>query len=78
MLCHLISISLKFTPSSIFDFLPMCICYLIYPMNDFLITQVEEIDDIDGDSTDPFVAAAVAHEKELALSEEQKQNYKKV
>lgn len=39
---------------------------------------MEEIDDIDGDSTDPFVAAAVANEKELALSEEQKKNYKKV
>lgn len=39
---------------------------------------MEEIDDIDGDSTDPFVAAAVANEKEVALSEEQKKNYKKV
>lgn len=39
---------------------------------------MEEIDDIDGDSTDPFVAAAVANEKELALSEEQNKNYRKV
>ena len=39
---------------------------------------MEEIDDIDGSSTDPFVAAAVANEKELALSEEQKKNYRKV
>ncbi|EXB93143.1 Transcriptional regulator ATRX-like protein [Morus notabilis] len=42
------------------------------------VNEVEEIDDIDGDSTDPFVAAAVANEKELALSEEQNKNYRKV
>lgn len=40
--------------------------------------QVEEIDDVDGNFSDPFVAAAVANEKELALSEEQKKKYKKV
>lgn len=39
---------------------------------------MEEIDDVDGNFTDPFVAAAVANEKELALSEEQKKKYKKV
>ncbi|BBH06757.1 P-loop containing nucleoside triphosphate hydrolases superfamily protein [Prunus dulcis] len=39
---------------------------------------VEEIDDIDGNSSDPFVAAAIANERELDLSEEQKKNYRKV
>jgi transcriptional regulator ATRX len=39
---------------------------------------VEEIDDIDGNSNDPFVAAAIANEKELDLSEEQKKNFRKV
>ena len=38
---------------------------------------MEEIDDIDG-STDPFVVAAIANEKDLALSEEQRKNYRKV
>ncbi|CAK7341191.1 unnamed protein product [Dovyalis caffra] len=40
--------------------------------------QVEEIEDIDGNSTDPFVAQAIANEKELVLSEEQRKNYRKV
>jgi len=40
--------------------------------------QVEEIDDVDGNSSDPFVAAAIANEKELDLSEEQKRNFRKV
>lgn len=39
---------------------------------------MEEIDDIDGNSNDPFVAAAIANEKELDLSEEQKKNFRKV
>lgn len=39
---------------------------------------MEEIDDIDGNSTDPFVAAAIANEKELDLSEEQRRQFKKV
>lgn len=34
--------------------------------------QVEEIEDVDGNSDDPFVADAIANEKELALSEEQR------
>nr|XP_011466019.1 PREDICTED: protein CHROMATIN REMODELING 20 [Fragaria vesca subsp. vesca]XP_011466020.1 PREDICTED: protein CHROMATIN REMODELING 20 [Fragaria vesca subsp. vesca] len=42
------------------------------------VNEVEEIDDIDGNSSDPFVAAAVANERELNLSEEQKGNYRKV
>lgn len=42
------------------------------------ICQVEEIDDIDGSSGDPFIVAAIANEKELLLSEEQKRNYRKV
>lgn len=41
-------------------------------------SQVEEIDDIEGNSSDPFVAAAIANEKELDLSEEQKSNFRKV
>lgn len=40
--------------------------------------QVEEIDDVDGNSCDPFVAAAIANEKELDLSEEQKKKFRKV
>ncbi|XP_021772710.1 protein CHROMATIN REMODELING 20-like isoform X2 [Chenopodium quinoa] len=42
------------------------------------VDEVEEIDDIDDDPNDPFVADAVANEKELYLSEEQRKNYKKV
>ncbi|KAM5561744.1 protein CHROMATIN REMODELING 20 [Rosa sericea] len=42
------------------------------------VNEVEEIDDIDGNSSDPFVAAAVANEGELNLSEEQKRSYRKV
>ncbi|XAR65788.1 DNA helicase [Bertholletia excelsa] len=42
------------------------------------VDEVEEIDDIDGSSTDPFVADAVANETELALSETHKKNFRKV
>ncbi|XP_011038466.1 PREDICTED: protein CHROMATIN REMODELING 20-like isoform X2 [Populus euphratica] len=42
------------------------------------VNEVEEIEDIDGNSTDPFVAEAIANEKELVLSEEQRKNYRKV
>ncbi|KAK9292419.1 hypothetical protein L1049_020389 [Liquidambar formosana] len=42
------------------------------------VNEVEEIDDIDGNSSDPFVADAIANERELDLSEEQKRNFKKV
>ncbi|KAI6692769.1 hypothetical protein NL676_020479 [Syzygium grande] len=42
------------------------------------VDEVEEIDDIDGSSSDPFFAYAIANEKELVLSEEQKQNFRKV
>ncbi|TYJ98681.1 protein CHROMATIN REMODELING 20 isoform X4 [Cucumis melo var. makuwa] len=38
---------------------------------------VEEIDDVDGSSCDPFVAAAIENEKELDLSEEQKKKFRK-
>ena len=45
----------------------------------FTSFKAEEIDDIDASSIDPFVAATiVANEKDLALSEEQKKNYRKV
>ncbi|KAJ6877208.1 protein CHROMATIN REMODELING 20-like [Populus alba x Populus x berolinensis] len=42
------------------------------------VNEVEEIEDIDGNSSDPFVAEAIANEKELVLSEEQRKNYRKV
>ncbi|XP_051119835.1 protein CHROMATIN REMODELING 20 [Andrographis paniculata] len=42
------------------------------------VDEVEEIDDIDGTSSDPFVADAIANEGELYLTEEQKRNFKKV
>ncbi|KAM7250359.1 hypothetical protein ACFE04_022242 [Oxalis oulophora] len=42
------------------------------------VDEVEEIDDIDGDSTDPFVADAIANENELYLSQEQRKNFRKV
>lgn len=42
------------------------------------VDEVEEIDDVDGNSCDPFVAAAIENEKELDLSEEQKKNFRKV
>ncbi|KAF8401989.1 hypothetical protein HHK36_012940 [Tetracentron sinense] len=41
------------------------------------VDEVEEIDDIDGNSSDPFVADAIANERELDLSEEQKKNFRK-
>ncbi|XP_030511569.1 protein CHROMATIN REMODELING 20 isoform X2 [Rhodamnia argentea] len=42
------------------------------------VDEVEEIADIDGSSSDPFVVDAIANERELVLSEEQKQNFRKV
>eukprot|EP00257_Ricinus_communis_P017978 XP_015576553.1 protein CHROMATIN REMODELING 20 isoform X1 [Ricinus communis] len=42
------------------------------------VDEVEEIEDIDGCSNDPFIAVAIANEKELILSEEQRKNYIKV
>ncbi|XP_012089374.1 protein CHROMATIN REMODELING 20 isoform X2 [Jatropha curcas] len=42
------------------------------------VDEVEEIEDIDGSSSDPFIADAIANEKELLLSEEQRKNYRKV
>ncbi|KAK4403828.1 protein CHROMATIN REMODELING 20 [Sesamum angolense] len=40
--------------------------------------HVEEIDDVDGTSSDPFVADAIANERDLSLTEEQKRNFRKV
>ncbi|KAM7532167.1 hypothetical protein LguiB_035577 [Lonicera macranthoides] len=40
--------------------------------------SVEEIDDLEGSSSDPFVADAIKNENELNLSEEQKRNFRKV
>lgn len=60
------------------------ICVCSFPIADdlrinfILFYQVEEIDDVDGNSCDPFVAAAIENEKELDLSEEQKKNFRKV
>ncbi|XP_010528765.1 PREDICTED: protein CHROMATIN REMODELING 20 isoform X2 [Tarenaya hassleriana] len=42
------------------------------------VNEVEEIDEIDASSADPFFADALENERELALSEEQKKNYRKV
>ncbi|GAB2287183.1 hypothetical protein Dimus_021567 [Dionaea muscipula] len=42
------------------------------------VDEVEEIDEIDGDCSDPFMADALANERELDLSEEQRRNYRKV
>ncbi|CAN4105513.1 unnamed protein product [Withania somnifera] len=42
------------------------------------VDEVEEIDDIEDSSVDPFVADAIANEKQLNLSEEQKRKFKKV
>ncbi|XP_052191334.1 protein CHROMATIN REMODELING 20 [Diospyros lotus] len=42
------------------------------------VDEVEEIDDIDVNSSDPFVADAIANERELSLSETQKKNFRKV
>ncbi|KAJ6974817.1 hypothetical protein NC653_030834 [Populus alba x Populus x berolinensis] len=41
------------------------------------VNEVEEIEDIDGNSSDPFVAEAIANEKELVLSEEQRKKLQK-
>ncbi|KAL2461262.1 Protein CHROMATIN REMODELING 20 [Abeliophyllum distichum] len=41
------------------------------------ILPVEEIDDVDGSSSDPFVADAVANERDLNLTGEQKRNFRK-
>ncbi|KAJ8760391.1 hypothetical protein K2173_015058 [Erythroxylum novogranatense] len=42
------------------------------------VNEVEEIEDIDSNPSDPFIADAIANEKELILSDEQKKNYRKV
>ncbi|KAI3459053.1 hypothetical protein Pfo_015716 [Paulownia fortunei] len=42
------------------------------------VDEVEEIDDVDGTSSDPFVADAIANERDLNLTEEQKRNFRKV
>ncbi|KAL0340799.1 UNVERIFIED_CONTAM: protein CHROMATIN REMODELING 20 [Sesamum radiatum] len=42
------------------------------------VNEVEEIDDVDGTSSDPFVADAIANERNLSLTEEQKRNFRKV
>ncbi|GAB4835468.1 hypothetical protein Ancab_000376 [Ancistrocladus abbreviatus] len=42
------------------------------------VDEVEEIDEIDGNCSDPFMADAIANERELDLSEEQRRNYRKV
>ncbi|XP_031397920.1 protein CHROMATIN REMODELING 20 isoform X2 [Punica granatum] len=42
------------------------------------VDEVEEIDDIDANLNDPFVADAIANEREMVLSEVQKGNFKKV
>ncbi|KAE9611986.1 putative DNA helicase chromatin remodeling SNF2 family [Lupinus albus] len=42
------------------------------------VNEVEEIDDIDASSSDPFIAAAIANERELDLSDEQRRQFKKV
>ncbi|KAG4919770.1 hypothetical protein JHK82_057198 [Glycine max] len=44
----------------------------------YILFIVEEIDDVDGNSTDPFIAAAIANERELDLSDEQRRQFKKV
>ncbi|WCJ21115.1 DNA repair and recombination protein RAD54-like [Euphorbia peplus] len=41
------------------------------------VNMVEEIEDIDGNSSDPFIADALENEKQL-LSEEQRKKYRKV
>ncbi|EPS71964.1 hypothetical protein M569_02794, partial [Genlisea aurea] len=42
------------------------------------VDEVEEIDDLDGTSSDPFIADAIENEKNLDLTEEQKKNFRKV
>lgn len=42
------------------------------------VDEVEEIDDIECSSGDPFYADAIANEKEIDLSEEQRKNFRKV
>ena len=57
-------------------FLTVCLFYrslLLVPH-----FQVEEIDDVDGTLSDPFIADALANEGDLNLTEEQKKNFRKV
>lgn len=42
------------------------------------VDEVEEIGDIDFDSRDPFYSDAIANEKEIDLTEEQRRNFRKV
>lgn len=42
------------------------------------VDEVEEIGEIDCDSRDPFYSDAIANEKEIDLTEEQKRNFRKV
>lgn len=39
---------------------------------------MEEIEDIEDNANDPFVADAIANERELALSKEQSKKFRKV
>ncbi|XP_042518002.1 protein CHROMATIN REMODELING 20 isoform X2 [Macadamia integrifolia] len=42
------------------------------------VDEVEEIDDVEVNSSNPFYAAAIANEQEIVLSEEQKKNIRKI
>lgn len=42
------------------------------------VDEVEEINDVEDNSTDPFIADAMANEGDLSLTEEQKRNFRKV
>ncbi|XP_057784554.1 LOW QUALITY PROTEIN: protein CHROMATIN REMODELING 20-like [Salvia miltiorrhiza] len=42
------------------------------------VDEVEEIDDVDAASSDPFVADAISNERDLCLTEEQKRNLRKI
>ncbi|KAL3523379.1 hypothetical protein ACH5RR_016213 [Cinchona calisaya] len=42
------------------------------------VDEVEEIDDVEGNSIDPFVADAIANEGDLSLTEDQKRKFRKV
>lgn len=75
MLCHIILVPPEATCCYRCSILTRLILSMIFYE---YFGQVEEIDDIDGNSSDPFVAAAVANERELDLSEVQKKSYRKV
>ena len=69
---------LLYSPLCVFQINVYFMLSIFNVVSDMAVFQVEEIEEIDDDPSDPFVADAIANERELDLSEEQRKKYKKV